>query len=272
VEVFVQGELYRRLDLHKKYGGQRQGGISTPSRQAFIMLFTGEMGLLYGYKDGWSDDGLFLYTGAGQRGDMAFVRGNRAVRDHIADGKDLHLFEYVRKGYVRYVGQMICTGHHQRRVPDVEGRERQAIIFELSPIHRLAETVMVDKGSDDQGVWAESLSVLRERALASSTYGRTPMERKTLIYSRSEAVRVYVLKRANGTCEGCRESAPFRTSAGRPYLETHHIRRLSDVGPDDPQWVVALCPNCHRRAHYGEDRVQFNLLLGHKAQERESFM
>src|ERR1700746_1774493 len=24
-------------------------------------------------------------------------------------------------------------------------------------------------------------------------------------------------------------------------------RRLSDGGPDHPRWVVAVCPNCHRR-------------------------
>lgn len=35
---------------------------------------------------------------------MEFVPGNLAIRDHVPDGKDLHLFEYVqgkRKGWVR---------------------------------------------------------------------------------------------------------------------------------------------------------------------------
>ena len=35
-------------------------------------------------------------------------------------------------------------------------------------------------------------------------------------------------------------------------------RSLSDAGPDDPRWVIALCPNCRRRAHYGEDRDSFS--------------
>ena len=30
--MFVQGKLYVRRDLHRSYGGQRQGGISTPSQ------------------------------------------------------------------------------------------------------------------------------------------------------------------------------------------------------------------------------------------------
>lgn len=49
--------------------------------------------------------------------------------------------------------------------------------------------------------------------------------------------------------------APFRTQDGQPYLEPHHIRRLSDGGPDDPRWVAGLCPNCHRRAHHS---LEFN--------------
>ena len=96
--MFIQGHVYRRRDLHDRYGGQRQGGISTPSQYPFILLFTGESGEQHGYADGWSADGLFLYTGEGQQGDMAFVRGNAAIRDHIDQGKDLHLFAQVKKG------------------------------------------------------------------------------------------------------------------------------------------------------------------------------
>ena len=42
--------------------------------------------------------GVFLYIGEGQKDDMLFVQGNKAIRDHAADGKDLHLFTYVNRG------------------------------------------------------------------------------------------------------------------------------------------------------------------------------
>src|SRR5262249_23438164 len=132
--MFIQGHVYRRSDLHDRYGGQRQGGISTPSQYPFIMLFTSEGGEQHGYADGWSADGLFLYTGEGQQGDMAFIRGNAAIRDHIDDGKDLHLFSQVRRSYVRYIGQMVCTGYHYQAGPDTTGHMRQMIIFELTPL------------------------------------------------------------------------------------------------------------------------------------------
>ncbi len=108
--MFVQGKLYRRRDLHNQHGGQSQGGISTPANQNFIFIFTGEQGERYGYSDSWTDDGIFFYTGEGQRGDMQFVRGNKAVRGHFKDGKEVFLFSYGRRrGWVRYVGQMGCS-------------------------------------------------------------------------------------------------------------------------------------------------------------------
>lgn len=258
--MFVVGKTYKRRDLHKLCGGQRQGGISTPSRHSFIMLFSGEQGHQYGYRDRWTEEGLFLYTGEGQRGDMTFVRGNRAIRDHAADGKDLHLFKYDRPGYVQYVGQMVCAGFRERRGPDIEGTDRRIIVFELAPIS-LFDTGGLSYEGEDEETWRESIDTLRERAIASSAIPRGPTEGTRLVQHRSNAVRVYVLRRANGVCEACGQDAPFVTNSGQPYLEPHHIRRLSDGGPDDPRWVIALCPNCHRRAHYGSDKNEFNQQL-----------
>lgn len=56
------------------FAGQRYGGLSTPSKFPFILLFTGERGEEYGYKDGWNKEGIFLYTREGQDGDMQFIR------------------------------------------------------------------------------------------------------------------------------------------------------------------------------------------------------
>jgi 5-methylcytosine-specific restriction protein A len=50
---FQVGRVYsRRNDIHAEFGGQQQGGISTPDGAPFIFLFTGEMGEQYGYEDG----------------------------------------------------------------------------------------------------------------------------------------------------------------------------------------------------------------------------
>ncbi len=135
--MFEKGKTYnRREDLHKIYGGQMQGGISTPSQYAFVMLFTGTSGEQYGYKDAWNDEGLYLYTGEGQEGDMVFKRGNLAIRDHEANGKALHLFEYVRIGHVSYVGQMVYESHQIISAGDVNDNIRRIIVFVLRPVER----------------------------------------------------------------------------------------------------------------------------------------
>lgn len=132
--MFTKGKEYRRRDIHKLYGGQEQGGISTPASHNMVFLFRSPRGQESGYVDGWTDQGTYFYTGEGQRGDMEFKRGNAAIRDHLAAGKELHLFEQSRPGYVIYVGQMVYQGYHYRQGPDAQGYIRQMIVFELKPV------------------------------------------------------------------------------------------------------------------------------------------
>jgi len=68
----------------------------------------------------------------------------------------------------------------------------------------------------------------------------------------SEVVRVAKL-RANGICEYCGQQG-FETAQGGFYLEAHHVIPLSCNG-DDQEWnIVAICPDDHRKAHFGVDR------------------
>jgi 5-methylcytosine-specific restriction protein A len=101
---------------------------------------------------------------------------------------------------------------------------------------------------------------LRTAAFAAATnVGQTSAsEARRSYYIRSEMVRRYVLRRAGGVCECCGKEAPFITSAGAPYLEPHHIRRLGDGGPDDPRFMGAVCPNCHTEIHYGRNGGSLN--------------
>ncbi|EIV8506941.1 HNH endonuclease, partial [Vibrio parahaemolyticus] len=75
----------------------------------------------------------------------------------------------------------------------------------------------------------------------------------TVVYERNPDVIAEALQRANGRCEHCNETAPFRKkTTKKPYLEVHHIIRLADGGDDTVENTIALCPNCHREKHYGE--------------------
>ena len=48
MNAFEIGKIYNRVvDIHERFGGQRQGGISTPSGQPYIFIFTGDVGVKY---------------------------------------------------------------------------------------------------------------------------------------------------------------------------------------------------------------------------------
>jgi 5-methylcytosine-specific restriction protein A len=198
---------------------------------------------------------------------MTFVRGNRAIRDHAQDGKDLLLFEALGKRKpVRYLGAFACAGWDERHGPDKDGYDRRVIVFQLV---KVGEESAPDTTPEPARA---PLEALRERAYraAQPTASSSDKESRRKYYKRAEDVRTYVLARANGVCESCGKTAPFIRSNGLPYLEPHHIRRVSDGGPDDPRWVAAICPNCHREAHFGQEGNALNLAMTKTIENLES--
>ena len=76
--------------------------------------------------------------------------------------------------------------------------------------------------------------------------------REVIVYERNPDVVAEVLARAKGVCQACKKPAPFlKKSNGKPYLEVHHINQLAEGGEDTVENAIAVCPNCHRKAHYG---------------------
>ena len=80
--------------------------------------------------------------------------------------------------------------------------------------------------------------------------------RPTSVPERDKHVQAWVIQTSNGICECCQNPAPFIKISGLPGLEVHHVRRLSDGGSDTVSNAVAICPNCHRELHSGENRDQ----------------
>ncbi len=80
----------------------------------------------------------------------------------------------------------------------------------------------------------------------------TTTTRSYTSFNRNPDVVAEVLFKAKGVCEICKKEAPFiNKSDNTPYLEVHHKQRLSDGGDDTVENAIALCPNCHRKQHYG---------------------
>ncbi|MDZ4688278.1 MAG: HNH endonuclease signature motif containing protein [Planctomycetaceae bacterium] len=122
---------------------------------------------------------------------------------------------------------------------------------------------------DDAALDEANIDELRKIALLRARPTATAKERKVIYRARSLAIHKYVLARAAGDCEGCRAEAPFQRRDGTPFLEPHHTTRLADDGPDHPAHVIALCPNCHRRAHHAEDAAAYSKALIKRAERLE---
>ena len=136
----------------------------------------------------------------------------------------------------------------------VKDRIKEALI-ELGHINQIdfTPTAQVDE-------LEKRVSRLRRRAVDGYPRGnRFPKSVETTSHTfvRDPLVKAFVLNQAAGVCEGCGQKAPFMSVAGDPYLEVHHVLPLAQGGSDLASNAVALCPNCHRRAHYSTDREYF---------------
>jgi 5-methylcytosine-specific restriction protein A len=134
---FEVGALYsRKHDIHGRFGGQQQGGISTPVGHPYVILFTGEVGASHGYGDKWDEDDVLHYFGEGQSGDMRYTGGNKAILRHDLEGKKLLVFQMMGKRQpYRYLGEFRRIGQYEQQgVRDTSGKPRMAIVFKLAPV------------------------------------------------------------------------------------------------------------------------------------------
>ena len=129
----IKGNEYKRKELHDFFGGQRQGGISTPKNHPYIFIISSKRGKDHGYVDGWIDENkYFLYTGEGQIGDMEFKGGNRAIRDHYENEKRILLFQETKKTFIELKEELELIDYSFIQTLDSENKNRKAIQFKFA--------------------------------------------------------------------------------------------------------------------------------------------
>ncbi|MEN5155664.1 HNH endonuclease signature motif containing protein [Stenotrophomonas muris] len=215
---FEVGALYnRQKQIHGVFGGQQQGGISTPKEHPLVIAFTGEAGVSHGYHDFWDDDEVFHYFGEGQVGDMKYVAGNRAIGEHVKDGKSLVVFQMMGKGRpYRYLGRFMCQSSYvQPGTPDREGQPRSAIVFRL---RSLEASLGLASSQTDQ---AEIDATIDE-------VGATSVRRETEVRTKQRLFR----ERLIGIEKGCRltgiEDLRFlRASHIKPWADSTDSERVN---------------------------------------------
>jgi 5-methylcytosine-specific restriction protein A len=249
----ILGAVYKRSDLHLRFGGNTNSGIVPSNREPVILLFHTLEKANQFYSDGFDDHGVYHFSGKGAYGDMPWNSENKALRQQASDGRAILFFERFQRtgGHWQLRHKMVCVGHDVRTTPDKNGDPRSGIVFQL-----------IEEDAQDQFVVQNvldfSLQDLRTRAIDAASGTPRLTTNMTSAIARSAVIREYALRRSGGQCEGCSQPAPFAKPNGEPFLEVHHLLRLADGGIDSPDSVAAICPNCHRRCHHGADGTVYN--------------
>ncbi|MBV4452222.1 MULTISPECIES: HNH endonuclease [Pseudomonas] len=217
-------------------------------------------------KTDWSDAELaaaveaYLKMRAWEKSGQPFNKAleNRLLREGPVAGRAKGSIEFrmqnistvlVRMGWDRIEGYKPAKNVG----PGVEQRIR----------HALAAQGVFE--SEDAAQTADEQTLIRRASkLQQQTFSKLPdgiaqpqrVSTLSTAFVRDPKVRAWVLKEANGICEGCGSNAPFEVD-GLPFLEVHHVKHLAQKGSDRITNAVALCPNCHQRCHRSSDRVAF---------------
>lgn len=142
-----------------------------------------------------------------------------------------------------FEGHYKITMHAMRAVAD----EFEALSQTSETVAEIEKAFSIAVEKSLQGSHSDRLQRL---ASASKTPAIVTVRSK--VFVRNPDVVAETLLRADGKCEGCKSDAPFtRAKDGTPYLEVHHMILLANGGEDSLENTAALCPNCHRRFHYG---------------------
>lgn len=230
----------------------------------FITLGTRING--HSFKEGITENGvLFWQSQPKQKLSDPIIKKLIAHNEHENNIYFLMRKDKKQKEYL-YIGNLAYLSHEQTEYP---------VCFEWQILewdkNRLTDIIEYDFAKIEQPKhivpeikYNRDLTKAIQKSLSSSSEER--LERikaakklpnkiylKTLQYDRNPDVIAETLYLANGYCQLCKNLAPFiRKKDKTPYLEVHHIIPLSKGGEDNLNNTIALCPNCHRKLHFGE--------------------
>ena len=275
--MFSMSVDYAREDLLNFVGSrQTQSGIIWGNKEPTCVIITsgGRNGKSADYGDLINEDGSIFYIGQGAIGDQNKDKYSNSL---LINGERTILFFSTREPNTEEVRQqgnyrklyrfqgIFEVGAWEYYTPN-EGRRanNKLLRFHLLTANNIYNLNDLHTANDATYYSKEKLIILRTKIESQSSKPQKGLLNPKEYFKRSIDVNEYALLRAEGVCEKCDFKAPFLNSDKSPYLEVHHIFRLSDDGPDIPENVAAVCPNCHREAHYGINKNDFKTKLATK--------
>ncbi|MGL3198218.1 MULTISPECIES: hypothetical protein [Curtobacterium] len=146
------GTSIARRELHDRFGGSWQGGITRATQTDEMFVFTNVGGGEHGYSlhEGLNGDGVFRYSGQGQTGDQTLTANNKALAESEEIGRAIRVFR--GQGTVTYVGSFALDQqpYTWERFPERgTTRDRDGLVFNLVAVD--ADTSLLPSLVDEKG-------------------------------------------------------------------------------------------------------------------------
>ncbi|MET9060032.1 HNH endonuclease [Streptomyces antibioticus] len=283
------GEQYAdRKKIAEAYGGNGVMGI-TPLADGILAVYSDDKGP---YPDHHiPETGWIAYTGDGLSGDQTLTVGNKSMQEYQKQEKALRYWHKPYNGSWTFETWAVVIQCRRRWGRGEDKKQRREYVWVLAPVPSpLRETwpsdVVEALAQDDKSVHDDSVDVIPAEVVAGQesrklsaqeryqqlsdaarrTDGnRTNRSKPTLVerYMRSAAAREAVIIRSEGRCENpaCGGHPLERTDSGQPLLEVDHVNGLARTGQDTPEFMIALCPNCHALKTRGAGRGELQKSL-----------
>ena len=85
---------------------------------------------------------------------------------------------------------------------------------------------------------------------------------------RNNDLKKIAFERENYTCELCGTKNTFESKNGKEYFEGHHLimynissQNKYKYSLDISENIICLCPTCHRKIHYADERTIYNCVV-----------
>ena len=280
------GEQFKdRIEVWSLFGGQWVQGVTKFENEEIVNVFFDEDGPYADEID--HETGAVEYRGKGLTGEQKLTEGNLLLENARLNKSAIRFWYKPSKGNWVFKNWMAVVDRDNIEEEDVQGNLAKRFLWYLEPVVsadkelwpiELTQAPIRDISIDEVILVKNSRNLLADYAriakelednpttLAASLKPRTPQPR------RRKRAKDIVVARAEGKCENdqCTGMPPDVKKDGTPLFQVDHIIQLSDGGPDQPDNMIALCPNCHTAKTLGRNKTEMTTRLKKIAMQKHS--